>query len=128
MARSSGVLPSRLETALTTFASTRVSVISAAPSAILRTRAIRRRRAGRSRGADEVAHARGGLHHVGRDAAGVEIGVVDPRVARHVLAHVVHADIHQLHRVERAAAEMRRGGGVGGAAVEGEVDARVGER
>ena len=35
---------------------------------------------------------------------------------RHVLAHVVHADIHQFHRVQRAAAEMRRGGGMRGAA------------
>ncbi len=42
---------------------------------------------------------------------------MDARAGRHVLAHVVHADIHELHRVERAAAEMRRRGGVRGAAV-----------
>ena len=50
------------------------------------------------------------------------------RVGRHVLAHVVHADIHQFDRVERAAAEMRRRGGMRGAAVEGEIDAGVGQR
>ena len=77
--------------------------------------------------ADGVAHLRRRLHHVGRDAAGIEHGVVDARVGRHVLAHVVDADVHQLHRVERAAAEMRRRRGVRGAALEGEVDARVGE-
>ncbi len=55
-------------------------------------------------------------------------GVMHARVARHVLAHVVHADIHQLHRVERGAAEMRRGRRMRGAAGEDEIRARVGER
>ncbi len=53
---------------------------------------------------------------------------MDAGVAWHVLAHVVDADIHQLHRVERAAAEMRRGRGMRGAAGEGEIGAGVGER
>jgi aminobenzoyl-glutamate utilization protein B len=45
-----------------------------------------------------------------------------------MLTHVVHTNVHQLDRIERAAAEMRRGGGMRGAAVKGEVDAGVGER
>ena len=50
---------------------------------------------------------------------------MDPRVRGHVLAHVVDADIHQLDRVERAAAEMRGGGRMRGAAAERIVDARA---
>ncbi len=69
-----------------------------------------------------------GLHHVGGNAAGVEQGVMDAGVARHVLAHVIDADIHQLDRIQRAAAEMRRGGGMRGAPGEDEIGARVGER
>ena len=77
---------------------------------------------------DRIAHARMGLHHVGGDAAGVEQGIMDAGVARHVLAHVVDADIHQLDRIERAAPEMRRGRGMRGAPGEDEIGARVGER
>ena len=84
--------------------------------------------AGQVAGADRIAHAGMGLHHVGGDAAGVEQGVMDAGVARHVLAHVVDADIHQFDGVERAAAEMRRGGGMRGAAGEDEIGAGVGER
>ena len=68
------------------------------------------------------------LHHVRRDAAGIEQRVVHAGVARHVLAHVVDADIHQFDRIERAAAEMRRGRGMRGAAGEDEIGAGVGER
>ena len=78
-------------------------------------------------GADQVADLGARLHDVGRDSAGIEIGVVDPRVGGHVLAHVVHADIHQLARIERRAAEMRRRGGMRRSAMEGEVDAGIGE-
>ncbi len=84
--------------------------------------------AGQVAGADRIAHAGMGLHHVGGDAAGVEQGIMDAGVARHVLAHVVDADIHQFHRVERAAAEMRRGGGMRGAPGEDEIGARIGQR
>jgi hypothetical protein len=45
-----------------------------------------------------------------------------------VLAHVVDADIHQLDRIERRAAEMRRGGGMRGAAGELKSSVDVGER
>jgi hypothetical protein len=50
-----------------------------------------------------------------------------PSIRRHMLTHVVHTDVHQLDGIERAAAEMRRGGGMCGATVEGEVDAGIGE-
>jgi hypothetical protein len=52
---------------------------------------------------------------------------VDARVGRHVLAHVVNADIHQFHCIGRGPAEMRRGRGVAGAAGEGEVNLHQGE-
>jgi len=47
---------------------------------------------------------------------------MDTRIAGDVLAHIVDADIHQFDGVERAAAKVWRGGGVGRAASEGEVD------
>ena len=53
---------------------------------------------------------------------------MDAGVAWYVLAHVVDADIHQLQRVERAAAEMGRGRGMRGASGEDEIGAGVGER
>ena len=46
--------------------------------------------------------------------AGVLERVVHARAVRHVLAHVVHADIHQLRRVQRGTAQLRRGGGTRG--------------
>ena len=128
MARSSGALPSRFDTALMTRISIFVSVISAAPSAILRTRSTSACMPARSHGANRVAHLGARLHDIRRDAAGVEQRVMDARVARHVLAHVVDADVHQLDRVERAAPEMRRCRGMRRAPGEGEVDPRVGER
>ncbi len=84
--------------------------------------------AGQVAGADRVAHPGMGLHHVRRDAAGIEQRIVHAGIARHVLAHVVDADIHQFHRVERAAAELGGSCGMRGAAGEDEVGAGVGER
>ncbi len=84
--------------------------------------------AGQVAGANGIAHTGMGLHHIGSNAAGVEQSIVYAGVAGHVLAHVVHADIHQLHRVERAAAQMGRGSGMRGAPGEDEIRARVGER
>ena len=112
IAFSSGVLASRLDTALTTcdfdprlgHQRRAVSDLAYPLDQPRELRQVAR--------ADHVAHLGARLHHVGRDAAGIEQRVVDARVARHVLAHVVDADIHQLHRVQRAAAEMRRGGGM----------------
>ncbi len=48
---------------------------------------------------DRVADACAGLDDVRRLAAGVKIGVMDARVLHHVLAQVVDADRHQLHRI-----------------------------
>src|ERR1700722_11780477 len=53
---------------------------------------------------------------------------MDARRRGHVLAHVVHADIHELDGVERAAPEMRRAGGMRGTPKEGKVDLDTGER
>ena len=83
---------------------------------------------GQFAGAHDVAHLRAPLHHVGRHAAGVQDRVVDARIGGHVLAHVVDADVHQFHRVQRRAAQMRSGGGVAGTAAEVEVDLHVGQR
>ena len=123
MASSSGVLPRRFDTALTTFTSTCVSRHHGGAGGHLLHALDERAHARQVAGADGVAHLGRGLHHVGRHAAGIEHGVVDAGIRGHVLAHVVDADVHQLHGVERAAAQMRRGRRVRGAALEGEVDA-----
>ena len=62
--------------------------------------------------ADQITHLGRALHHIGRNAAGIQIGVMDTRIRWHVFAHVIHADIHKLHRIQRTAAQMRRSGGV----------------
>jgi len=51
-----------------------------------------------------------------------------PGVIGHVLAQIVDADIHQLDRIERGSAKFGRSGGMGGAAVKGEVDPGIGQR
>ena len=66
------------------------------------------------------------LHHVGRCAARIGVGVVDARLVDHVLAQVVAADVHQLAGVQRAAAQVRRAARVRGHAVEHEVRAHDG--
>ena len=116
------------ETAVMICISTLVSVINAAPCATFLHARRPVRHAGQVAGADRIAHAGVGLHDVGGDAAGVEQRIMHAGVARHVLAHVVDADIHQFHGIERAAAEMRRGGGMRRAAGEDEIGAGVGER
>ena len=78
--------------------------------------------------ADQITHLGRALHHIGRNAAGIQIGVMNARIGWHVFAHVIHADIHELHRIQGAAAQMRRGGGVGRPAREGEINARIGQR
>ena len=79
-------------------------------------------------GADQVAHGRVRLHDVRRDSAGIGDRVVDAGGLRHVLAHVVDADVHQLDGVERAPPELRAGGGMGGAALELEQELVAGQR
>ena len=82
---------------------------------------------GRVAGPDGVADAGVGLHDIGGDAAGFQIGVMHAGIARHVLAHVVDADAHEFDGVERAAPEVRGRGRMRGAAREDEVGAGVGE-
>src|SRR4029077_2362194 len=53
---------------------------------------------------------------------------MDARRRGHVLAHIVHADIHELDGVERASSEMRRAGGMRGTPKEGKIDIDAGER
>ena len=105
-----------------------VSVISAAPCAILWTRPHQFVHAGQVAGANGITHLGMGLHHIGRDTAGIQQGVMNAGIAGHVLAHVVDADIHQLYRVERATAEMRRSGGMRGPPGEDEIGTGVGQR
>ena len=69
-------------------------------------------------GAHHVQHAGIGLHHVGAEAAAIGDGVVDTGLVAHVLPQELYADVHQLHRVQGAAASFRRAGGVGRHAVE----------
>ena len=54
-----------------------------------------------------VQHLRHRLHHVRRDSACISDRVVDPRRLRHVLPQELHSDVHQLHRVQRAAPQVR---------------------
>ena len=69
-------------------------------------------------GADHVEHRGVRLHDVRRHAARVRDGIVDAAVVGHVLAQKLHADVHKLHSVERAAPVVRVSGGVRGNAVE----------
>ena len=68
--------------------------------------------------ADHIEHAGLRLHHVGRDAAPVDDGVVDPCLVLHMLPQELDADVHQLHSVQGAAPVLRVPGGVGGHAFE----------
>ncbi|MPN00723.1 hypothetical protein SDC9_147919 [bioreactor metagenome] len=47
------------------------------------------------------------LHHIGRRAAAIKVGILQPRFLNHMLAQVVHPNIHQLTRIQRAAAKVR---------------------
>ena len=128
IASSSGRLPTRLASPEICFAATRGLRHQRRAFAIFFTRATRSHISASVRARIRWRTAALGLHDIGRDAAGIDDGVVHARRRRHVLAHIVDADIHQLDGVERAAAEMRRGGRMRGAAVEGEIDLDAGER
>ncbi len=60
------------------------------------------------RRANQVQHFGIGLHHVGRYAAGLGDRIVQARLLHDVLAQKIRAGVHQRHRVQRAAPEMRR--------------------
>ncbi len=64
--------------------------------------------------AHHVEHGGVRLHHVGGNAAAVGDGVVHPGRGGHVLAQILHADVHQLHGVQGAAALVRVARRVGG--------------
>ena len=85
-------------------------------------------RIGQMRRAHEIERFRKGLHHVRRAAAGIGGGVMHARIGGHVLAHVVHAHIHQLHRIERGAAHMGCRRRMRRAALEAEIGLDAGER
>ena len=67
------------------------------------------------RRADVVVQRRAVGHHVGRFAARVPVGVVQPGVGDHVLPQIVAAHVHQFGGVQRAAPGKGSGRGVGGA-------------
>ncbi len=68
-------------------------------------------------GANVVPDLGGGWNHVGL-AAPVGDDIVNAGVVPDVLPHQVHAHVHQLHRIQRAATAVGRGGRVGGHASE----------
>ena len=78
--------------------------------------------------ADHIQDRGRALHDVGAAATGVEDGVVDARVVGHMLAQKLHADVHELDRVQRAPAQLRRARRVGGDAVEGVLHLDAGVR
>ncbi len=88
----------------------------------------KRQELGQVAGTNKVTHRRLGLYHVRCRAACVGHGIVDACRRRHVLAHIVDADIHQFHGIKGTAAEMRRGRSVRGAAAKVEIDLVAGER
>ena len=53
------------------------------------------------------------LDHVGGGPSCVNVGVVDAHLRDDVLPQVVAAHVHQLHRVQGAAATVRVSGGMG---------------
>ena len=58
--------------------------------------------------AHHVKHLGFGLYHVGAFAARVGDGIVNARGGGHMLAQELHADVHQLYRVQGRAPQMRR--------------------
>ena len=59
-------------------------------------------------GAHHIKHAGLRLYHIGAAAAGIRNRVMYPRLIAHVLPQKLHADIHQLHCIQRAPALFRR--------------------
>ena len=66
------------------------------------------------------------LDHVGSFAAVVQIGVMDPGIADHMLSHVIDTHIHQLAGVQGAPAFFRGCARMGGNAGEVKADLIVG--
>ena len=74
-------------------------------------------------GADEIMDGGMVLDHVGRFAAHVHIGVMNPSFGDDVFPQVIDAHAHQLAGIQSGAAQVRSGGGVSCAALEAEKDA-----
>src|SRR5688572_2095743 len=53
---------------------------------------------------------------------------MDAGRARHMLSHIVDADIHEFHRIEGASPQMRRCRRMGGAPAEVKIDLVAGQR
>ena len=54
--------------------------------------------------ADHIDQLRGGLHHIGRDAAGIGEGVVNGGIDRHVFPQELNAYVHQFRGIQCGAA------------------------
>ena len=68
------------------------------------------------------------LHHVRRNAPRIGHGVMNAGLLNHMLPQIIDAHVHQFHRIERTAAQMRRRPGVRTLAVEFESDLIVRQR
>ena len=59
------------------------------------------------------------LHDVRRDSAGIRDCIVHAALGLHVLTQVLHAGVHELHRIQRRTAILRIAGRMCGASMEG---------
>lgn len=82
---------------------------------------------GHLRRADQIQHFRLRLHHVGRDAAGIGNGVMDPRLLYDMFIEEIAAGGHQGDGIQRAPAQVRRISGVGRGAGKSPCRLNVGE-
>ena len=68
------------------------------------------------------------LHHVWGNSTCIDIGIVDARAVRHMFTQVIDAHVHQLRRVQRRPAQMRRTSGMSRTTGEGEINPRICQR
>ncbi len=76
----------------------------------------------------QIQNFRFRLHHIRRYAARIGHGVMNARLLNHMLPQIIDTHVHQFHRIERAAAQMRRRPGMRALAVEFEGDLIVRQR
>ena len=70
-------------------------------------------------GTYHVEHRRMILDDIRRDSAGIRDGIVHAALGLHMLTQVLHAGVHELHRIQRRTAILRIAGGMCGASMEG---------